>query len=352
MGLKDRVRRIVLAGSYQYDFYAPAWKRALEALDVRVAVFDWSRFWSGRPLRRLEQRFLFGPALARINQALIEMVAEIDPDVVMIYAGHPIRPQTVQKLSRRFWVASYHNDDPFGRYGAKAFFRWFKESIPYYCSHHVYREKNLSDYTNLGVERVALLMSYYCPWLSYPVADGDTEGYPVVFVGNGEPGPRKDYITSLVERGVQVKLFGNDKYWKRYLPKEIHKRVSPIVPVTGEDYNAVISKAKISLAFFNSGNNDQYTRRVFEIPACRGFLLAQRTPVMERLYREGKEAEYFDSSEELADKIHYYLSHEEKRLAIAEAGHQRCITSGYDVYTRMRQWIEDTERWMKGGPCR
>lgn len=346
LGLRCDIQKVVLVGSFQYDFYASAWKRAIESLNIQVVGFDWNQFWSRRLIRRLEQRFLIGPALAKINRSLLNVTAQFEPDVVLIYAGHPIWPQTIRELSRKYWVAGYHNDDPFGRYGTKLFYRWFNEAIPYYSSHHVYREKNLYDYKQRGVQRVALLMSYYCPWLSYPVCNREIETYPVVFVGNGEPGPRTRYISCLIERGIQVKLFGHNKYWKRYLPNEIHKELTPIVPVSGEHYNAVITKAKISLAFFNSGNNDQYTRRVFEIPACKGFLMAQRTPVMEGLYLEGREAEYFDSEEELIDKIHYYLSHENERLRIVEAGYKRCITSGYDVYSKMQQWHKETEEWM------
>lgn len=297
-------------------------------------------------MRRFEQRFLIGPALDRINQNLLNIADRVKPDVILIYAGLPIRPQTVKELSRRFWTAGYHNDDPFGQYGKKAFFRWFKTSLPYYSSHHVYRKKNLIEYRELGIKRVSILMPYYCQWLSYPVNTSGGAEHPVVFVGNGEPGPRTEGISYIIEQGIPVRLFGLAKYWRRYLPGKIYKRLVPIVPVMGEGYNAIITKSKISLAFFSSINNDQYTRRVFEIPACKGFLLAQRTPVMQELYVEGREAEYFSSNEELVDKIRYYLSHENQRQKIIEGGYRRCMTSEYDIYSRMRQWVRDQEQWM------
>jgi spore maturation protein CgeB len=151
----------------------------------------------------------------------------------------------------------------------------------------------------------------------------------------------------LVTNNIPIKLFGNFKYWERYLPGSVYKKLAPISPVFEEGYNAIVTNSKICLGFLNSGNNDQYTRRAFEIPACKGFLLAQRTQTMQKLYAEGKEAEYFSSKEELVSKIKYYLSNEEKRLKIAEAGHQRCIKSDYDVYSRMRQWIGDIKNWMR-----
>jgi spore maturation protein CgeB len=341
------MQRILLAASYKYEFYAPAWKRALESLDVTVIPFDWDTCWSKGIINRIEPRFLVGPTLSKINQQLKDMTNNVKPDIILIYAGLPVHPETVKNLARTYWVAGYHNDDPFGRYGKKAYFRWFKAGIPYYSSHHVYRQKNLIEYQQLGVQYVALLMSYYCPWLSYPTYKPGAPEYPVVFVGNSEPGPRTEYLTYLVQHHIPVRVFGYAKGWQRYLPKSAYRALLPIIPVLGEAYNVVITNAKISLAFFNASNNDQYTRRIFEIPACRGFLLAQRTPVMQELYTEGKEAEYFDSPEELINKIRYYLSHETERLKIAEAGYQRCLSSGYDIYSRMRQWLADTQHWMQ-----
>jgi spore maturation protein CgeB len=84
---------------------------------------------------------------------------------------------------------------------------------------------------------------------------------------------------------------------------------------------------------------------VFEIPAAGGFLLSERTPVMRTLYEEGEEAEFFSSTAELVEKCRYYLENEDLRRQIAQAGHQRCITSGYDVVSRMRQWWADIGEW-------
>ncbi|MCP3965754.1 MAG: glycosyltransferase family 1 protein [Lentisphaerae bacterium] len=96
-----------------------------------------------------------------------------------------------------------------------------------------------------------------------------------------------------------------------------------------------------------SSYRDQYTRRTFEIPACGAFLLAERTPVMQQLYEEGKEAEYFETPEEFVEKCKYYLKHENKRRQISKAGMIKALTAGYDVNSRMRQWVNDIKDWME-----
>jgi len=109
--------------------------------------------------------------------------------------------------------------------------------------------------------------------------------------------------------------------------------------IQGEDYVRAINGAKIALVFLSSLNEDTYTTRCFEIPACGTFMLSQRTDDLLTLYEENKEAVFFSSSEELVDKARYYLAHDRERQRIAEAGWRRCITSGYDIYSRMREWL-------------
>ena len=70
--------------------------------------------------------------------------------------------------------------------------------------------------------------------------------------------------------------------------------------VIGDDYRKTICSSKIVLGFLRKVNADTQTSRTFEIPACGGFMLMERTENQQRLFEEGKEAEYFRKS-------HYFL---------------------------------------------
>ena len=59
------------------------------------------------------------------------------------------------------------------------------------------------------------------------------------------------------------------------------------------------------------------------------FMLAERTDDHLSLFKEGLEAEFFGSDDELQDKIRYYLSHDKSREKIAAAGRKRALLGKY-----------------------
>jgi spore maturation protein CgeB len=72
-------------------------------------------------------------------------------------------------------------------------------------------------------------------------------------------------------------------------------------------------------------HQSQIKGRNFEIPMAGGFLLTQYVNGIENYFLPGKEIETFKSKSELIDKIRYYLTHDEERESIRQAGHDRAI---------------------------
>lgn len=349
IGYCGLIRKVLIVGDDTYPWYAPAWVRALVQLGIQTQHLSYSSLWSPGLLGRIERRYLLGTALSRINLATRMAAQEFGPDVVLLYAAFPVRRNTVEWLTEQHWVATYHNDDPFGVHGSKSFWRQFHRSLSLAHSHHVYRACNVEDYARLGIKRVAELRSYYLPWCDRPPSFSIDErvrlSQDVVFVGHAEADDRVGYTRALVDAGLSLSVYGSSQWEKLPLPQDAScLRIEK--PIYGEAYRKILAASKICLSFFSRANRDQYTRRVFEIPAVGGFLMAERTPVMESLYTEDKEAVYFSSADELVDKCRFYLNNERSRRRIADAGYIRCTTSGYDVFSRMSQWLADTEQWI------
>lgn len=347
--------RILIVGEGRSPIHEAAWQRGLEAAGCAVERFDWlSRFQSRSPWRSLSLRaqdhFLAGPTLLKLNVDVVRKVASSRPDVLILYRPTHVLSSAIRLIraaSQDTLIVSYNNDDPFSPKAPR--YRWYHylDSLPLVDVAIAYREKNLAELTRAGAAHVHLVRSYFVPYLDKPtdlsLQDHQRYDADVVFVGHFEPDGRLETLAAVAERFRRFRLFGPD--WERAPDHPALRRLQPIRPLSHLEYAKALQSAKIALAFFSSLNSDDYTRRVFEIPAVGTFMLSQRTAVMESLFRPGIEADYFGSPDELLSKIDQYLGDETQRRAIAQAGALRVREQGHDVFSRMRELLSLLDQW-------
>ena len=342
--------------------------RAIQSLGWEVEKSGWQdhiqeSFWT-----KTQYRYFWGPMIKERNKALIEECDHLQPEVVFIYKGVYVRPQTITQLKRHTrLVVSYHPDNPFGNYNVDYVKRYrtkrstllgrivdnekgfclhrsvsnFIRSIPSYDISFVPRMEDIDEYYRAGAREVHLLLRYYTPELHRPIEltedDRQKFGSDVVFIGHFEPDHRTECLEALLEAGVRVRLFGTE--WNRYLSEKLRKTLGESIrSLYGEEYVKALCASKMALCFLSELNKDTSTIRSFEIPACGSLLLSERTDEMKGLFEEDKEAVYFSDKEELVQKVLLLLKEPERLNAIAAAGHRRCVSDGHDVVSRMRNW--------------
>jgi hypothetical protein len=294
------------------------------------------------------RRRLFGPRdLAGVNPAMLEAVRLKPVDVIWVDRGITVERSTLtalRDLCPDARIVHYNPDDPFGEYGMSEF-RTFMKAIPEYDVHLIPRKPNVAEYLDWGARRVEQIVPFwgYDPPTHRKVALDDEErrhfGAPVGFIGMAEK-ERAASITRLVHEGFTVKVWGNR--WPSYLADDDARKVIAGPAQFGETYAKIISSFDINLAFLRRQNRDEHTSRSVELPAAGAFMLAERTDEHLQLFEEGREAEFFDSDDELVEKVRYYVQRPEERARIAEAGRQRATRDGYDnrsVVTEMLQRI-------------
>lgn len=102
-----------------------------------------------------------------------------------------------------------------------------------------------------------------------------------------------------------------------------------------EHYRSGIWRSKINLSFLTHQNEEDIAHKAVEIAGCGGFLLALRTPGHQAIFEEDREAVFFSSVEECADKCRFYLGRPDLRESIAARGHARAMRGGYDSDTQL-----------------
>lgn len=351
--------RVFVAGDWHSELHEDAVYQAFKSLGHEAFRFPWHEYFKSASKigvlsaldsfnKKFQNKFIWGPIVKRINADFIETVYKYKPDLVFVYRGTHIMPETlraIKKNSPSITIIGYNNDDPFAKGHPFWLWRHFLASLPEYDIVLAYRQHNIDDFKRAGAKQVHLLRSWFIPERNHPVMlspeDRERFACDVVFVGHYEPDGRMDMLEEIVRAGFHLRLFGPGYDWNPVLQKSaLLRHLIPVQLVWGDEYNKALCGAKIALCFFSKLNRDTYTRRCFEIPASGTMMLSEYSDDIANLYREGLEADFFRSKEELSDKIEKYLENAELRQSIAAAGHLRVIGDGHDVVSRMKRVVE------------
>lgn len=349
--------KVLVVGDWLADIYEQAIYDGFSRNGCDVDKFSWIQYFKYyqypghfNPKKnllfslyyRFQNRFTFGPVIKKINNDLIKKVKCNEYDLIFIYRGTHIFPETLKKIKTSGAVIfGYNNDDPFSSCYPKYFWRHYLRGTFYYDHIYCYREKNIIDYKKLNFHNTSILRSYFIQEKNFPVFYNLVDPKylsDVVFVGHFENDGRDKIILNLMKSGLNVKLYGTG-WGNSDLIHEIEAIVGPIMPVY-QDYNEVLNGAKIALVFLSKKNNDTYTRRVFEIAAAKTAMLSERTKDMESLFLENNEIEFFESSQDCLDKVRLLLDNNHY-VDIAENAFERLFKDGHSVVDRVGEILSN-----------
>ena len=276
------------------------------------------------------------------NKSIKKEVITNSYDVIFIEKCLSLKPSTlkyIRKTNPNIKMICYTLDDFLGK-GNRS--QYFINSIPLYDIIATNKLHNITPYKNYGAQKVYYFKNAFSKVVHRPLAISEEEKRvycaDVSFIGTYEK-DRAETLIYLAENGIRITVWG----WTRDSKKGRinHPNILNMERYAYlDEFSKVIAGSKICLNFLRKSNKDTETTRSIEIPACRGFMIAERTEQHLELFTEGKEAEYFSSNEELLSKIKYYLQHEAQRRKIAEDGYNRCIISDYSYEKQLSNILE------------
>ena len=325
-----------LSAQYVTAFYNEVKKRR----NIEAELFDYGSLRKQGIVQRFELHYKDGILIRKTNKKLLKQVESKHYDLVIIYYSTILFGYIIKAMKKcGCKVVMYCNDNPFSTGYRSYIWRQFKRQIPYYDIIYAYRRSNIDDYISRGAKRVELLRSYYISERNYYIPDEEIElDVPsVVYIGHNENDDREDYIKALLDSGIDI---GLNHAWEEFHYKEEQIHIFPREVATLK-YNEILNKAKIAIVFLSKLNGDTYTRRCFEIPATKTLMIAPYTEELSKMYLENEEAVFFESQNELVEKVKYYLTHDEERRKIAEAGYQRLMKSRNEVSDRVDKILAD-----------
>lgn len=331
--------KIALAGDFNFYIYQESVSQALERQGHTVFRIPLGSYIK-RGIGKNEYYFSWRGIIATYyNLKIIYIILKEKVDVLWCWRSTLIFDFTL-KLAKRLNVKliSYNNDNPFsqeyqkGNFHQKRLWVHFKRQIPIYDINFVYRPSNLVEYENLGSRKTFVWPPAFLKENVIEEIPFEFKTIDVIFIGHYEEF-REECIKYLIENNINVEVFGGK--WEM---SNLEYKTS-IKPIHGLEYYEKIKKSKIALAFLSRLNEDTYTRRNFEIPACRTVMVSERTEDLINYFEEGKEAIFFSNKEELRNKVAWILSNNSEMKEISEKGYRRVFESGYDLDSRVRQLV-------------
>ena len=304
---------------------------ALRRLGHRVTHLDLrpllpKTVWVDRILWRAGGHWLAWPLAAALSRQL----AGQRFDLCHVDNGEWVSAAIVKVLRRHCGrVINYNIDDPTGPRDMQRFAA-YRRAVPHYDLVAVVREDNLPELKALGARRMMRV------WRSAdevehaprPLTPDDHAKWDcdVLFLGTWMP-ERGPFLLELIKRGVPLTIRGS--HWQKAPQWNELKAHWKGGAISGDDYAKAIQCAKVNLGLLSKGNRDLHTTRSLEIPALGALFCAERTSEHLAMYDEGTQAAFWSDAAECAQACQALLSDENKRMAMAAAGHARYLQNGH-----------------------
>jgi len=306
--------------------------------------------------RQIQSRLELGAIVKAINLSVLTAARDFKPDLVWAEKQEFLHVETIDELRERGARLVHFTPDPYFSLTWKRT-RLMDAAIKAFDALVYCKSYEREQYEALGKPIVYMPLGY-CDEVHRPLPSGDVRwACGVGFLGGWEP-RRERLLHSVAAAGIEIKIWG--RYWEflrdgewtlrrhiilRHLAggdrfsfhkDELLSQAYQGDEVYADDYARALTGARIGLGFLRTVWPDQHTTRTFEIPACGSLLLADRTKEHQAFFEEGKEAEFFDSTEELLDKVRFYCGNEQARRRVAENGYTRSVAAQYAYIHRLR----------------
>lgn len=282
---------------------------------------------------RAVNHFLVPAYRQELYRQIFYRVSVFKPDVVVVYKGFPITCEVISSLQKQgCLVVNVYPDCSPHAYGPE------HQAAVGACdlvistkAFHPSVWGGIYGYQN----RCVYVPQGYDPALHLQSDLPNQTHFDVILAATWRPeygSLMKDLGVLLAGKGISVGIGGNG--WEAHRA-ELPESWTLVGEVQGRSYTDWLRQGKICIApvtrevVINGRRQpgDKDTTRTYELAAAHCFFIHRRTELVVRLYDEHSEVPMYETPEELAEKIQYFLPRHEERVRMARAAHARAVPS-------------------------
>ncbi len=274
--------------------------------------------------------------LKRLNNKLAGLCKHYKPDICIVCDGYRILPECVKEIKQMgimsvLWTMDLPHD----------FQRFVRAAAEYDCIFCAGTEAleilSKHNFTNLYWLPFACDTEFHRP-VEVVSEEANILGGAISFVGSFYPN-RMEILQGVADLGLGIWGPGWEKVSQNSPLVKCVKKAGNIKP---EDWVKIFCSSRINLALhFQNGLIPCYqaSPKVFEILACKGFMLCDDQKDVKSLFEDGKQLVIFKNISELREKIKYYIGHAQERSCIASQGFDE-VRKKHTYISRMKQMLE------------
>lgn len=286
-------------------------------------------------LRRILYRVNLPWIFNEVNGKLRSSVENFKPEVLLVFKGMEVLPETLNWVKRKgIKLVNYNPDSPFIFSGPGSGNRNVTDSFRLFDAHFTYSQSILKKITDEHAMRGFLLpFASELDEVTYNQNNIPEHHNKVCFLGNPDKN-RVAFVKKLSARGIALDVYGN--HWNKLLATDSIKAFSPAY---ADDFWKVIRKYRIQLNMMRMHNVDSHNMKTFEIPAIGGIQLAPDTWEHRGFFEPQREIFLYRSVDDCIEQINFLTSLPAKAAdQIRKDARRRSVDSGYS-YERRAEFV-------------
>lgn len=292
-----------------------------------------------RVFQSLGFRYKIGPLISEVNHHIQNEILKHNLyDFIWVDKAVYLTPETTKLLkSKTNCLVHYTPDTAF--YANRS--RFFLKSMPLYdyvITTKFFDEQHYHKY--IAPEKLITCTQGFDPRYHKEYFSFENKEVDVVFIGLWEP-HREKIMQALLDRNFTVKLGGHR--WHNFINRnKSNDNLSYLgASVRNETYSKHIASARYSPGLLSKNFPERHTTRTFEIPACGTALLTESNEETRSFFKDD-EAIFYESIDDMIEKIRYYKAHPEALKALTEKGRRRVVGDSRDYESILREVLQKT----------
>ena len=335
------MKRVLIVGNKDITSIENYYSKYLSEQGFKVDFFQLNKYYEWSYLFKIRYRLGDISVFKILNIELIKSCLKIKPDIVWVFKGFEVFPETILKLSKiGIYLVNYNPDHPFIRTSVMHGGKNIPEAIPFYDLHFAYNT-SLVDKLRLEYNKkcVRLPFGYELDNNTFKKCSSEREVIKLCFIGTPDL-ERTKFLIEIAKSGFEIDIYSLTYPFRRLLQNEKRIKLYPVI--TGYEFWKNARRYRIQINFLREHNMGSHNQRTFEVPAVGGVLLSEYSYEQAEFFIEDEQVFLFRNQIDMLNKISLLLDKNTNEIdEIRQSAYEASVGNKYSY--KDRTWIVSRE---------